>query len=132
MPTAGLHYLPARIVRSQRHGAGATAATGATGAMGAVGLSAVAICEAGAEVDATGAFGALLTTVRVGPAGEFGATLENAGAGIGIVRVGASRNGSTRAGRFGVTPGESRRTMCGVIITTSSVLFFWYAWLRNR
>ena len=33
-------------------------------------------------------------------------------------------NGSTNPGRFGVTPGESRRTMYGVIITTSSVLFF--------
>ena len=34
---------------------GALGATGAFGAMGALGLSAVAICEAGAEADARGA-----------------------------------------------------------------------------
>ena len=73
----------------------------------------------------------LFTTVRVGPAGESGIPPEKAGGGIGIVRVGAGRNGSTSPGRLGVTPGESRRRMYGVIITTSSVVFFLYAWLRN-
>ncbi len=89
--------------------------------LGAVGFNRLARrsdCEAGAEA------GALLTTVRAGPAGASGAAPENAGPGIGIVRVGCSRNGSERPGRFGVTPGESRCMMCGVIITTSSVVFF--------
>ena len=86
------------------------------------GLPAVAICEAGAEAGA--ATGVLLTTVRAGPAGASGDAPENAGPGIGIVRVGCARNGSERPGRFGVTPGESRCMMCGVIITTSSVVFF--------
>ena len=37
-----------------------------------------------------------------------------------------------KAPEFGVTPGESRRRMCGVIITTSSVARLVYAWLLNR
>jgi hypothetical protein len=103
-------------------GAGATATAGATGATDATGA-----------FGATVAFGALLTTVRCGPAGEFGATPRECRRGHrdrfrrrppGTVPPGP--------GRFGVTPGESRRTMCGVIMMTSSVFCFWYAWLRNR
>ena len=36
-------------------------------------------------------------------------------------RPAAPRNGVTRSGNCGATPVESGRTMCGVIITTSSV-----------
>jgi hypothetical protein len=39
--------------------------------------------------------------------------------------------GSTRAGRPSDTPDWPRRMIVGVIITTSSVWFFWCALLRN-
>jgi hypothetical protein len=99
------------------------AGTGAAGAFAHV-FAEVAI-EFGGGVDAAGATGAFDTTLRVGDIGCCGPDVgPYVGGGIGIVLFGGGMNGSSNPGRVGVTPGESRRRMCGVIMTTSSVLFF--------
>ena len=103
-------------------------ATGATGAMRAPvqRCGATGAIDRSAAAPAVPALAARCGSSRAPPAAGCSAVtgVVNAGGGGGRAATARGRNGSTRPGRFGVTPGESRRTMCGVIITTSSVAFF--------
>ena len=54
------------------------------------------------------------------------------GGGGGSVFFGTGRKGSIILGNPGAAPVESRRMMCGVIITTSSLCSFFAALLRNN
>src|SRR3954471_13904382 len=106
--------------------AGAAGAAGALVTAGATHVFGDAVCVfADAGLEPIGAeIGSADTVLRLGCICCCGAPGPYVAGGIGVVFFGSDMNGSTSPGRFGVTPGESRRRMCGVIMTTSSVLFF--------
>src|SRR3954470_12755306 len=89
----------------------------------------------GAAAESTGVGAA---TAAVGAAAgafdEVGAPGVNAAGGgaIDFFSSMGDMNGSPNFGSALVTPTEPSRRICGVIMTTSSVRFFWAALLRNR